>query len=72
MPVVPLNIKNMKIKKTVWKFIKPNEMMFVIGGGFFILTLVVAISMYRNSERYKSAVNYENLPPAQKASLAYP
>ena len=56
----------MKMKNSAWKFVKPNEMMFVFAGGFFLLVIITAVSMYRNSAPYQSQVNYENLPPEQK------
>lgn len=56
----------MQIKKTAWKYFKPNETMCVILGVFFFLAFLTLLSLYRRDAPFNSEINYENLSPAQK------
>lgn len=56
----------MELKKTAWKYLKPNETMCVIIGVFFFMGIVTAVTMYRNESAFDAEIKYENLSPAQK------
>lgn len=60
-----------KAIKSAWKFLKPNEFVLVLGGVFFVLAVVTAIQMYRNSdaEKFNGKLTYENLTPEQKRQI---
>lgn len=59
----------MKIAKNFWKFVKPTETIFIMGGVFFVLTVVTVVTMYRNNNSFKPEVRYENLTPEQRRQI---
>lgn len=51
---------------TLWKFLKPTEIIWVIFGIFFFLSLVVVVKMYREPEPDKFSLYYENISADEK------
>lgn len=56
----------MELKKTVWKFLKPNETMCVAFGVFLVLAIIAASVMYRKPSKFNGEIRYENLSSDQK------